>query len=99
MYVTFADTFYWIALTSTGDSVHRKALTFSRSIRPDRIVTTEEVMVEYLAYFSGARPSIREHTGTMVSSLLTSRKITVVEQTHKSFVSGLRLYRARPDKD
>jgi len=33
----FADTFYWTAL--------------SRSLLPDKIVTTDEVLDEYLAYF------------------------------------------------
>jgi predicted nucleic acid-binding protein len=71
----FADAFYWTALTSIDDSAHRQALALSRSLQPDKIITTEEVLDEYLAYFSGARRSVREHAGDMVASLLDSRKI------------------------
>jgi uncharacterized protein len=55
----FADTFYWAALTSTADAAHEQALAVSRSVRPDRIVTTDEVLTEYLAFFAKARPSVR----------------------------------------
>lgn len=41
---------------------------------------------------------MREHAGDMVASLIDNRKITVVPQSHESFMAGLRLYRARPDK-
>jgi len=46
-----ADTFYWTALTSTEDSSHVRAVHYSRSLLPDKIVTTDEVLDEYLAYF------------------------------------------------
>jgi uncharacterized protein len=94
----FADAFYWTALTSIDDSAHRRALALSRSLQPDKIITTEEVLDEYLAYFSGARRSVREHAGDMVASLLDSRKIVVIPQSHESFLAGLKLYRGRPDK-
>jgi predicted nucleic acid-binding protein len=94
----FADTFYWIAVTNTDDLIHQQALSLSRTMRPDRLVTTEEVLDEYLAYFSGARRSVREHAGNVIASLIDNRKITVVPQSHDSFMAGLKLYRARPDK-
>ncbi len=98
MQVVFADTFYWIALTNTDDLIHQQALSLSRTLGSARLITTEEVLDEYLAYFSGARRSVREHAGTMVASLIDNRKITVIPQSHESFMAGLKLYRARPDK-
>jgi predicted nucleic acid-binding protein len=94
----FADTCYWIALTNTDDLIHQQALSLSRSLHVTRFITTEEVLDEYLAYFSGARRSVREHAGNMVASLIDNRKITVITQSHDSFMAGLKLYRARPDK-
>jgi len=94
----FADTFYWIALTNTDDLVHQQALSLSRTLGLARLITTEEVLDEYLAYFSASRRSVREHAGTMVASLIDNRKITVIPQSHDSFMAGLKLYRARPDK-
>jgi len=94
----FADTFYWAALTSTEDSAHAPALAFSRSLPPAKIITTDEVLNEYLAYFSGARPSVRVQAGKTVSDLLVNRLVVVVPQSRESFLAGLQLYRARPDK-
>lgn len=94
----FADTFYWIALTNTDDSAHQQALSLSRSLQPSKIITTENVLEEYLTYFSGARRSVREHAGDLVFSFIHNRRIAVVPQSHESFMAGLELYRARPDK-
>ena len=98
MKAVFADTFYWAALTSTEDIAHAHAVDLSRSLQPDKIVTTDEVMDEYLAYFSGARPSVRVQAGNTVSDLLGDSRVLVVPQSRESFLAGLQLYRARPDK-
>jgi hypothetical protein len=41
MKAVFADTFYWTALTSTEDTAHARAVNLSRSLQPDKIVTTD----------------------------------------------------------
>jgi predicted nucleic acid-binding protein len=96
--VVFADTFYWAALTSTGDAAHERAMNLSRSIAPDRIVTTDEVLSEYLAFFAAARPSVRAQAGKNVADLINTPAVRVVPQSRDSFLAGLELYRARPDK-
>lgn len=53
MSAVFADTFFWIALTSVHDQAHERAKTHVRSATPSMIVTTEEVLTEYLNYFAG----------------------------------------------
>jgi uncharacterized protein len=77
----FADTFYWVALTSPADAAHERALSVSRSIEPDRIVTTDEVLGEYLAFFAGARPNIRAQAGSNVAALLKKDVVTVAPQS------------------
>jgi predicted nucleic acid-binding protein len=96
--IVFADTFYWVALTSTGDSSHHRVLSFHRTFQPDRIVTTDEVLDEYLAFFSRARPSVRREAGDTVAGLLVNPGVLVIPQSHESFLAGLALYRARSDK-
>ena len=64
----FADTLYWAALTSGDDTAHVRAIEFSRSVQLDRIVTTDEVLVEYLAFFASARPSVRIREATRLRS-------------------------------
>lgn len=98
MKVVFADTFYWTALTSTADSFYTRALEFSRSMELDRITTTDEVLDEYLAFFAGARSSIRIQAGNTVAQLLNNERVNVIPQTRESFMAGFELYRARPDK-
>ncbi len=94
----FADTFYWAALTSADDTAHVRALALSRSVQLDRIVTTDEVLVEYLAFFASARPSVRIQAGNAVAQFLTNSRVQVTPQSRESFLNGLELYRARPDK-
>jgi hypothetical protein len=44
----------------------------SRALAPGRIVTTDEVLCEYLAFFAGARRSVREQAGQNVAELIDS---------------------------
>jgi uncharacterized protein len=94
----FADTFYWAALTALDDPAHARAIDLSRSLNPDRIVTTDEVLTEYLTFFAGARPGIRDRAGRNVAALMESLEVRVAPQSRESFLGGLTLYRARPDK-
>jgi predicted nucleic acid-binding protein len=94
----FADTFYWAALTKIDDPAHAKAMDLSQSLAPDMIVTTDEVLSEYLTFFAGAGPSIRNHAGRIVGELIGNLAVRVIPQSRGSFLAGLDLYRARPDK-
>jgi len=94
----FADTFYWAALTSIDDPAYVRAVDLSRSLGSDTIVTTDEVLSEYLTFFAGARPSVRERTGRIVAELIDSLEVRVVPQSRESFLSGLRLYRRGPTR-
>jgi predicted nucleic acid-binding protein len=94
----FADTFYWAALTRIDDPAHAQAMDLSRSLAPDRIVTTDEVLAEYLTFFAGGGPNIRERVGRNVAELIENLDVRVVPQSRESFLEGLELYRARPDK-
>ena len=49
----FADTFYWIALFNERDGRHKEAIAFSQANTEQTVVTTDEVLTEFLAYFSG----------------------------------------------
>jgi predicted nucleic acid-binding protein len=94
----FADTFYWIAFTNIQDKAHEKAKAFTLSVTPGMIVTTEEVLTEYLNYFGGWGTRFRRKATVNVQNLRDSQTVEVVPQTAASFLAGLDLYRARPDK-
>jgi hypothetical protein len=59
MAALFADTFYWVALADFADSAHQQPLAITAERAASRIVTTDEVLVEYLTFFSNAPESLR----------------------------------------
>ncbi len=98
MKAVFADTFYWAALTSIVDPAHARALELSRSFQPERIVTTDEVLSEYLTFFAGAKPESGTGLAGIVAKLIDRSGVRIIPQSRDSFLDGLNLYRARPDK-
>ena len=98
MTALFADTFYWIALADFTDSAHPRALTLTTERAASQIVTTDEVLTEYLTFFSSAPESLRREAAESVEGILANPVIRVIPQSRESFLAGLELYRARPDK-
>ncbi|MBV9155265.1 MAG: type II toxin-antitoxin system VapC family toxin [Acidobacteriaceae bacterium] len=98
MTAVFADTFYWAALTAIDDPAHTRAMELSRSLAPDRIMTTDEVLAEYLTFFPTASAKIRDRVGRNVDTLINSFEVRIVPQSRESFLAGLKVYRARPAK-
>lgn len=94
----FLDTFYLIALSDPRESWHKRALSFSQSTRHDQFYTVEEVLVEYLTFFSKSHAQARKQAVLTVRDMFIDSRITVFPQTHASFLDGLVLYEARPDK-
>ena len=93
----FADTFYWIALFNGRDSRHRDAIAFSQSNPEQTIVTTDEVLTEFLAFFSSDSEA-RVGAAEVVRDILSSAYVLVIQQSRGSFLAGLNLYEARSDK-
>ena len=94
----FADTFYWVAFTNIRDTAHERAKAFMRAAPPLLILTTEEVLTEYLNYFAAWGPEFR-HTATRnIHTMRASGAVRIVPQSKASFQAGLMLYQSRPDK-
>ncbi len=97
MKLAFADTFYWIALANPRDKDHPRVLGVSQSLGSTLIVTTDEVLTEFLA-FCAAGSQLRVAAAAAVQDLLSAAGVRVTPPTRNSFLAGLELYRARPDK-
>jgi len=93
----FADTFYWVALTNPDDTRYHDAVALGRTLTGATIVTTDEVLAEFMTFFSGD-PWQRAHAVTTVRRLFQRSEIRIIEQSRESFLSGLALYEARPHK-
>jgi uncharacterized protein len=59
MTAVVADTFFWIALTDDNDSAHRRAMELAAELAETPIVTTDEVVVEFLTFFASGSASMR----------------------------------------
>jgi len=93
----FADSFYWIALANPKDHAHDKVVSFSRSLPSTLIVTTDEVLTEFLTFCS-SDSLLRVAAAEAVEDLLAAKTERVIPQNRGSFLAGLQLYRSRPDK-
>jgi predicted nucleic acid-binding protein len=94
----FADTFYWIALLNPRDQAHNLAVSVSKGLGAVRIVTTEEVLTEFLNFFGSRGSHLRCAAAGLVEQMRSDPMIDVVAQTHAGFLAGCALYQARPDK-
>ncbi len=93
MSLVFADIFSWIAITNPLDASHARARSFM-----DDIVTTEEVLTEYLNYFAEGNLYLRRKTALIAQTLLQGVAVFVQPQSSHTFRAGLDLYNGRPDK-
>ena len=78
MTAVFADTFYWIALADFTDSAHQRALALTSERASSGIVTTDEVLAEYLTFFAGAPEPVRRQAADSVAGILASSVIRVI---------------------
>jgi predicted nucleic acid-binding protein len=98
MTLVFADSAYWVALTNPQDQWADKARALETRASDAGIVTTEEVLVEVLTHFSGSGPYLRNRVVSVIRAILADPNVTVIPQSHQSFLAGLALYESRPDK-
>jgi predicted nucleic acid-binding protein len=94
----FADAVYWIAAANRKDQWHERVVTVMRSIGKVTLVTTEEVLDEFLTHYSGHGAALRKVAARTVEKALSNPLVMVRPQSHQSFLDGLALHRARLDK-
>jgi len=62
------------------------------------LITTEDILVELLNFFSEYGEKARRGAVSQVEGILRNANIEVLPQSHETFMAGLSLYKARPDK-
>jgi predicted nucleic acid-binding protein len=95
----FADSFYWIALANPADQWHQAAKDFSKTNPDATLVTTDEVLVEFLNFFAAAGEHTRIVLAKMCYQLMNHPAVVLRPQTRESFSAGFRLYQDRSDKE
>jgi uncharacterized protein len=94
----FADSCYWIALVFPADPLHAAARRAGQMIVGRHIVTTDEVLVEFLNFFSGKGTRFRDMALRVFDTLMADERAEVIEQSRASLLPGIALYRQRRDK-
>ena len=96
----FADTSYWIARNNHRDQWHQSALDALDRLGPnERIVTTDEVLTEFLTGMSKGGAYMRQLAVDAVRAIHENPDIEVIDQSRQTFFDGLRRYAHRPDKE
>ena len=99
MPVYFADTSFWIALSSQRDQYHRRAVAWSQFVVQTKstLLTTEAVLWEWLNAFSHA--STRHLAAEGYRRCHADPRITVVAFQAEWVSAAVELYQTRPDKN
>ena len=90
----FADTLYWLAIFLPGDAWADAAR--SSDVSEALLITTEEVLTEFLTAVSAHGDRTRRVACRLVREILNDSEIEVISQSHESFLAGLALYERRP---
>ncbi len=98
MKLVFADTLYWIAINRLNDPWQAAARQARRDIGNVSLVTTDEVLIEFLTAMAKGNPRVRKGAVRMVRAIMVDPDVRVVPQSRESFLDGLTLYENRPDK-
>ncbi len=95
----FADNFYWVAMAVPSDQWHPATKRAKASLGRVHLVTTEEVLTEFLTSLSGRGSYWRQRAVETVRILRNEPDVTISPQTSASFQRGMELYANRLDKE
>ena len=96
--LVFADTHWWIATTNPRDQWALGARRLRRELGEVTVVTTDEVMVEFVGYMCGLGPLLRRKASQVLRSTLDDPLVRVDRQSRQSLLAGLARFDRRPDK-
>ncbi len=99
MKTVFADTVYWVATVRPGDQWGGSARRAKSLVGSARLLTTDEVLTEFLTALSSGGEHLRRQAAKMVRAILANPNVRVLAQSRESFLQGLEFYEQRPDKE
>ncbi|MCA9418383.1 MAG: type II toxin-antitoxin system VapC family toxin [Candidatus Omnitrophica bacterium] len=96
MKAVFADTFYFLALTSSKDPAHAEAVDYTRNSTAE-LVTTGWVILELADAM--AQPNRRRQFQELFRSLEEDPLCRIIPVNQSTFERGLKRFFERPDKE
>lgn len=97
MKIVFADTLYWIAIVRPRDPWKSAAQEAKHSLGNTVIITTDEILIEFLNHLAEGGSQLREQAVKMVGAIMDNPNVRVIPQTRDSFLKGLSLYEQTAD--
>jgi uncharacterized protein len=94
----FVDSGHLIALINPKDQWHLKAVSAAQFVSGYGLVATQEVLIEFLNFYSGDASLMRRLAVTSVRRWLKDRTLLIIPSNENTFSDALDLYEARPDK-
>jgi predicted nucleic acid-binding protein len=94
----FVDTHYWIAIANPKDQWHEAAKIARNVLGNVKLVTTDEVLIEFLSGLSSYGTALRAQGAKIVRAILDNPSVSVVPQSRPSFLNALAFYESRKDK-
>jgi predicted nucleic acid-binding protein len=95
----FADTLYWVAIVKPNDSHQQAAVEARQALGPCLLVTTDDVLHEFVTAFSKSGPTLRDRAVRIVKELIDTAGVKVIAQSRESFLQALERFSQRPDKE
>jgi predicted nucleic acid-binding protein len=89
MKTVFVDTVYWIAIVRPNDQWKDAATKAREELGRVRLITTDEVLTEFLAALSKGRARLRLGAAKTVRTILSNPNVQVIPQSRESFRKGL----------
>jgi predicted nucleic acid-binding protein len=96
MKITFADTFYYLAILNPSDAIHTQAMQVTKHLR-GTLLTTEFVLLEVADALAASRN--RATFLEFYDSLTLRNDVQIVPASSETLGRGMELYRRRTDKD
>jgi hypothetical protein len=93
----FADTFYWIVLLNRREVWYSRVVALSRTLGTRRLLTTEWVLAEFLAFYSAGGAVTRQRAAAKTRQILQDPQIDVLPPSQATLLDGLALYESRLD--
>jgi len=94
----FADADYLIALLNPREQLREKAKAVSQALGQVRLVTSEMVLAEVMAFYADKGANLREAASEVASRFGSDPNVTVIPQTSIQFREALSFYRQHKDK-
>ncbi|MGH9945809.1 MAG: type II toxin-antitoxin system VapC family toxin [Pyrinomonadaceae bacterium] len=94
----FVDTTHYIALANPNDQWHDDSVRVAMRTAKDRLVTTEDVLIELLNFYAESGEFMRRKVSDLARSILLDPRIDIISRTETALLEAIELYESRLDK-